>query len=200
MQPPSIKEVTSLVDRWFEIANRDTSSTDERIALYEDTEKVANFLDEAGKGKTAPVKERIAGLTEQLIKAMNKHQVGEATLLASWVARHTRYKPGSSKETEEGAYSSLHHLFSSILFSTRQDIDSPDMLQFSFIDAASLVYVNMTTSRSPKKDLPKEMAKTERALLAKMSSKLGALRATSKAHKEIADLELINRLNNKGLN
>ena len=190
---PSINAISNgLIDRWFEAASGDTSSTDERIKLYEDTEKVANYLDQIWGNTTPSMKETITGLVNNLLSEINRHTSGEAGQLANWIARHTSYTPGSMSKIEGGAYLPLHHLFRAVLISTVQSRDSIDMMQFSYIDDAALEYVSQT------KNLPLEIGETAPFLLSQMSSKeVGQLRSTSKATREVANEELVIRLNKK---
>jgi hypothetical protein len=79
-----------------------------------------------------------------------------------------------------------------VVSSSGQSPGSPDLIQFAFVDSASLEYVNK------KQNLPVKMGETAAILLSSMSSQqLASLRQTSKQAQFIAEDLLIHRLNSK---
>jgi hypothetical protein len=200
----SVNAVTNLVNDWYAIANQDAhatvSTTEERMNLYKNTESIAQQLrqmhaniqhyEQAGNSHTAQaVKQKIQLLAQGVLAAFNSHNVQENTQLANWVCSHTLYK-SESTEVEGGAYPSLHHLFQSLLVSTEQTVQAPEMWAIAFIDAAALEYSNRPNF-SGVFNLPLDIQASLPA------NKLLTLREQEQ-HKVPAELALIQQINQNG--
>jgi hypothetical protein len=186
---------------WYAMANRDVTTTDERIRIYEKTEKAAKSLSEMkghiagylsnGKSHTAQaVTNKLNALAQAALTVINSHSIQESRLLANWICRHSQYKNGSISEIEGGAYPPFHHLVQILMTSTGQDPNALEMRAVAFIDHAA------KENASHQANLPLDVSNTVEQFDASMSlEELKQLRRTSKDNKDNADFSLIRRLN-----
>jgi hypothetical protein len=121
------QSLESLVQRWHEAAaSEQTKILIDKNQLYEDTEKLASYLADASN-------EKIAYAAGVLLKAFDKHNVGESTLLARWLGKHA-----FRKEPESKAFQSFHKLFCSIVKAKGIETESVEAVHISLIEGLAI--------------------------------------------------------------
>lgn len=112
----SITWMHSLIQRWYEAADKDNLNTDGRMKLYDDTEKAVKLLSQNSNIGNIPA------ILKFILQQFDQAGIFNNQILACWMSGHTAHEVRKGDQTH-GAYLHFYRLFATVVNNLRYSIN-----------------------------------------------------------------------------